>query len=167
MSALPTANIPHASSASSRTSSQPSKSQRVLACVLCQQRKIRCDRKSPCANCIRSKAQCVPSKQSPRRRRRRFPEQELLDRISRYELLLRQNGVRFSPFHSDGSGAAAASNEHSGKQGDRDLFDDSGQPESTRTSQSPTNSAPVKTTGQFDTKCACLALRNSSIIHPG
>ncbi|GIC90226.1 uncharacterized protein Aud_006658 [Aspergillus udagawae] len=70
---------------------------RVLACVLCQQRKVRCDRGFPCANCVRAQAQCVPATQV--RRRRRFPERELLERLRRYEDLLRQNNIQFQPLH--------------------------------------------------------------------
>ncbi|KAK0647976.1 Transcription factor vrtR1 [Lasiodiplodia hormozganensis] len=81
-------------------SSQPRKAQRVLACVLCQQRKIKCNRKFPCSNCIRSKASCVPATVNPRRKRR-FPERELLDRLNRYEDLLRQNNVKFEPLHKE------------------------------------------------------------------
>ncbi|KAL4879948.1 hypothetical protein BJY04DRAFT_219753 [Aspergillus karnatakaensis] len=77
------------------------KSLRVLSCVLCQQRKVRCDRTFPCANCIKSKAQCVPSHLNPRRRKRRFPERELLDRVRRYEDLLRQHDIRFDPLHGE------------------------------------------------------------------
>ncbi|CAM1509628.1 Fc.00g033670.m01.CDS01 [Cosmosporella sp. VM-42] len=80
--------------------SRVSKSQRVLACVLCQQRKVKCDRKFPCANCIKHQTQCVPATQA-RRRRRRFPERELLDRLRKYEDLLRQHNVRFEPLHKD------------------------------------------------------------------
>ena len=75
-------------------------SRRVLACVLCQQRKVKCDRRFPCANCTRHGATCVPATQ-PRRRRRRFPERELLDRVRHYEDLLRRNNVRFEPLHKD------------------------------------------------------------------
>ena len=77
---------------------------RVLACVLCQQRKIKCDRSFPCANCRKSHAQCVPAATlPPRRRRRRLPERELLDRLRRYEGLLRQNNIDFEPLHVDPS----------------------------------------------------------------
>ncbi|RHZ45563.1 uncharacterized protein CDV56_104368 [Aspergillus thermomutatus] len=71
---------------------------RVLACVLCQQRKVRCDRGFPCGNCKRAQAQCVPATQV--RRRRRFPERELLERLRRYEDLLRQNDIQFKPLHT-------------------------------------------------------------------
>lgn len=81
--------------------SQHAKPPRVMACVLCQQRKVKCDRKFPCANCIRSHVQCVPASQVTRRRRRRFPERELLDRLRQYEDLLRQHHIKFEPFHKE------------------------------------------------------------------
>ncbi|PYI09830.1 fungal-specific transcription factor domain protein [Aspergillus sclerotiicarbonarius CBS 121057] len=82
--------------ASSRTAAKP---HRVLACVLCQQRKVKCDRKFPCASCVRAGAQCVPTL-APRPRRRRFPERELLERLRRYEDLLRQHNIDFEPLHT-------------------------------------------------------------------
>ncbi|KAF2852134.1 hypothetical protein T440DRAFT_52397 [Plenodomus tracheiphilus IPT5] len=78
----------------------PQKPQRVLACLLCQQRKVKCDRKSPCANCSRAGAQCVSASLVPRQRRRRFPERDLLDRLRLYEDLLRGNNIVFEPLHS-------------------------------------------------------------------
>lgn len=81
------------------TSAVP-KTQRVLACVLCQQRKVKCDRKFPCKNCIGSRVQCIPAATLPQRpRRRRFPERELLDRVHHYEALLHQKGIDFEPLH--------------------------------------------------------------------
>ncbi|KAF2501908.1 hypothetical protein BU16DRAFT_522789 [Lophium mytilinum] len=76
------------------------KSQRVLACVLCQQRKVKCNRKFPCTNCEKAGAQCVPATLAPRHRRRRFPERELLERLRDYEGLLRQNNIKFEPLHA-------------------------------------------------------------------
>lgn len=75
------------------------KSRRVLACVLCQQRKVKCDRQFPCNNCRRTGSQCVPAGQNPRERRRRFAERDLLNRLRNYEDLLRQNNVEFDPLH--------------------------------------------------------------------
>ncbi|KAL4959567.1 uncharacterized protein BDV14DRAFT_161224 [Aspergillus stella-maris] len=74
---------------------------RVLSCVLCQQRKIRCDRSFPCANCLKAKANCVPAGLLPKKRKRRFPERELLDRLHRYETLLKENNVNFESLHGD------------------------------------------------------------------
>jgi hypothetical protein len=83
------------------------KSQRVLACQLCQQRKVKCDRKYPCANCTRAGTPCVPATVVPRQRRRRFPEHELLTRIRHYETLLRQHNVPFDPLHPPAASTAA------------------------------------------------------------
>jgi hypothetical protein len=82
------------------TYQQQARTQRVLACVLCQQRKVKCDRKLPCFNCTKAGVQCESAALAPRQRRRRFPERELLDRLRRYEDLLRRNNIPFEPLHS-------------------------------------------------------------------
>jgi hypothetical protein len=82
------------------------KPQRVLACQLCQQRKVKCDRKFPCSNCVRGNTRCVPATLLPRQRRRRFPERELLARIRHYEALLQQHNIPFKPLHPPASGKA-------------------------------------------------------------
>ena len=89
------------------TSAAATKPRRVLACVLCQQRKVKCNRKLPCANCVRAGARCVPF--TPRPRRRRFPERELLERLRHYENLLRQNSINFEPLHATATAAEHAS----------------------------------------------------------
>ncbi|KAM5353517.1 hypothetical protein ACJ41O_000167 [Fusarium nematophilum] len=76
---------------SMNTTDQPKKavaSKRILACVLCQQRKKKCDRRSPCSNCIKLNVVCTPSTPAPPRKRRR-PNQELLERLARCEAMLR------------------------------------------------------------------------------
>ena len=89
--------------ATERPTVESLKPPRVLACVLCQSRKIRCDRQFPCANCSKAGARCVPGNQVPRQRRRRFPERVLLDRLRHYEDLLRQSNIKFEPLHPDSS----------------------------------------------------------------
>ncbi|KAL7795308.1 fungal-specific transcription factor domain-containing protein [Trichoderma ceciliae] len=73
------------SNASPGTHKQP----RILACVLCQHRKIKCDRNSPCSNCIKANVTCTPSTPAPARKRRR-PNQDLQERLARCEELLKQ-----------------------------------------------------------------------------
>ncbi|GKU11278.1 unnamed protein product, partial [Fusarium langsethiae] len=63
------------------------KPQRVLACILCQQRKVKCDRTFPCSTCVKH-------------------ERELLNRLRRYETLMKQNNVKFDPLHDDNSSTA-------------------------------------------------------------
>lgn len=99
---------PVASTATEHTEQAPVKQQRVLACVSCQQRKIKCDRHFPCAHCLRAGISCVPASLVPRQRRRRFPERALLQRLRHYEDLLRQNNVEFQPLHPTPPDSATA-----------------------------------------------------------
>ncbi|KAF2157034.1 hypothetical protein K461DRAFT_283833 [Myriangium duriaei CBS 260.36] len=78
------------------------KSPRVLSCVSCQQRKVKCERKRPCTNCVKAGTQCVAAALAPRQRRRRFAERDLLDRIRQYEALLRRHSISFDPLHPSG-----------------------------------------------------------------
>lgn len=44
----------------------------------------------------------MPATLTPRgRRRRRFPERELLERLHKYEDMLRQQNIKFEPLHKD------------------------------------------------------------------
>ncbi|ROW02361.1 hypothetical protein VSDG_02597 [Cytospora chrysosperma] len=68
------------------------------SCVLCQQRKVRCDKQKPCANCVKAGVGCkVVAPQPPRRRKKKPQERELIDRLRKYESLLAQHGVDFEP----------------------------------------------------------------------
>lgn len=68
------------------------------SCVLCQQRKVRCDKNKPCANCVKAGVDCkVVPPQPPRRRKKKPQERELVDRLRKYEALLSQHGVDFEP----------------------------------------------------------------------
>ncbi|KAH8772687.1 fungal-specific transcription factor domain-containing protein [Diaporthe sp. PMI_573] len=67
----------------------PQKPPRILACVLCQHRKIKCDRNFPCANCVKANVACTPSTPAPARKRRR-PNQDLQERLARCEELLKE-----------------------------------------------------------------------------
>ncbi|KAI5926645.1 fungal-specific transcription factor domain-containing protein [Camillea tinctor] len=72
------------------------------SCVLCQQRKVRCDKKKPCSNCVRAGVDCrVVPPQPPRRRKKRIPERDLVDRLRKYETLLSQNGIEFESLGPD------------------------------------------------------------------
>ncbi|GAP87396.2 putative fungal specific transcription factor domain-containing protein [Rosellinia necatrix] len=72
------------------------------SCVLCQQRKVRCDKKKPCSNCVKAGVDCrVVPPQPPRRRKKRIPERDLVDRLRKYEALLTQNGIAFESLGPD------------------------------------------------------------------
>ncbi|WYZ46430.1 hypothetical protein EsH8_IX_000655 [Colletotrichum jinshuiense] len=75
---------------------------RGTSCVLCQQRKVRCDKNKPCANCVKARVECrVIPPQPPRRRKKRLQERDLVDRLKKYETLLAENGVKFDPIAAD------------------------------------------------------------------
>lgn len=68
------------------------------SCVLCQQRKVRCDKQKPCANCVKAQVECrVVPPLPPRRRKKKPHERDLIDRLRKYESLLSQHGVSFEP----------------------------------------------------------------------
>ncbi|CAK3911831.1 C6 zinc finger domain [Lecanosticta acicola] len=97
---------PESYSTASATQQQTSpKQQRILSCLQCQQRKIRCSRRFPCTNCekIGKASECTPAALHPRQRRRRFAERELLDRLRHYEGLLSENNIAFEPLHGPSS----------------------------------------------------------------
>ncbi|KAK3338337.1 fungal-specific transcription factor domain-containing protein [Neurospora tetraspora] len=72
------------------------------SCVLCQQRKVRCDKQKPCANCVKAGVECrVVPPQPPRRRKKKPHERDLIDRLKKYESLLSQHGVNFEPIAHD------------------------------------------------------------------
>ncbi|KAL1849629.1 hypothetical protein VTK73DRAFT_9841 [Phialemonium thermophilum] len=72
------------------------------SCVLCQQRKVRCDKQKPCANCVKAGVECrVVPPQPPRRRKKKPHERDLIERLKKYEQLLSQNGVQFEPLGNE------------------------------------------------------------------
>lgn len=103
---------PNAASSASASSARPQqppafdpaavKLTRGTSCVLCQQRKVRCDKNKPCSNCVKAGAECrVVAPQPPRRRKKRLQEKDLLERLRKYETLLAQNGVKFDAIDPD------------------------------------------------------------------
>lgn len=75
---------------------------RGTSCVLCQQRKVRCDKNKPCSNCVKANVECrVVPPQPPRRRKKRLHEKDLVERLKKYEDLLRDNGVKFDSLDHD------------------------------------------------------------------
>lgn len=64
------------------------------ACVRCSDRKVRCDKQTPCNSCVRHNVQCIFHPPRPPRRKRRSDKDKLVDeRLKRYEALLREKGI--------------------------------------------------------------------------
>jgi hypothetical protein len=118
------------------------KAQRILACVQCQHRKIKCNREFPCSHCIKMGVQCVPANLVPKQRRRRFPERELLDRLRHYETLLKHHRIQFDPLHPS---AAVTKEEPSPSVGEvDDDAEDRGQDVPSVASAEDTTSPPAR-----------------------
>ncbi|KAJ6095791.1 hypothetical protein N7486_006537 [Penicillium sp. IBT 16267x] len=82
-----------------KTAQSRSSAPRVrLSCEACRQRKVKCDKLSPCTSCQRLGFKCVPVERArlPRGRTRKAPERaggsdkELADRVAKLEDLLRR-----------------------------------------------------------------------------
>ena len=95
-------------------SSQPSVIPRQLpdrglqphSCVICQRRKVKCDRISPCSNCVKHRVDCeFRAPAPPRRRKRQSPDPHIHAKLRRYEDILQKHGVKLEDFggnrHSD------------------------------------------------------------------
>lgn len=56
------------------------------SCITCRRRKVKCDKKQPCSNCLRAKIECIfPGPGRAPRKSRKPPDAELLDRLRRLE----------------------------------------------------------------------------------
>lgn len=95
MSGTESSHTPSTAAAETPKSSAAPAPARKHPCLLCQQRKVRCDRNEPCSNCVKAGAvKCEAAPQyPPRKRKKRFPEAELLARLRRYERHLRSYGA--------------------------------------------------------------------------
>lgn len=90
----------------------------------------------------------MPATLLPRQRRRRFPERELLDRLRRYEDLLRQNNISFEPLHKDMAKESVSLNVESGD----DSHDEDTQ--NVRPGASSSSNAAQSEKGDFEAKYA-------------
>ena len=69
---------------------------KLISCTRCQQRKVKCDKTQPtCSNCTRHCASCVyPAPALLLRKKRKYPEEEPVARVKRYERLLQAHGIQ-------------------------------------------------------------------------
>lgn len=82
---------------------RPAENLKVLSCVICRRRKLKCDRRDPCSRCIKSNVECVYS-DPVRSRHQRKPELVLITRLKHYENLLRKNGIDPNTIDSNSRG---------------------------------------------------------------
>jgi hypothetical protein len=72
------------------------------SCLICRQRKVKCDRHNPCSNCIKAARQCsfIPPARG-RRKRTKPPKEGLHAKLRRYEELLKSYGAKIEPSEYD------------------------------------------------------------------
>lgn len=74
-----------------RISSRP-----VHSCIRCSDRKVKCDRQSPCSACVKHSVDCVYNHNPlhpARKRHRRAQDYALNDRLKHYEALFQELGI--------------------------------------------------------------------------
>lgn len=84
------------------------------SCLTCRQRKVKCDRRNPCSNCIKAQIQCSFVAPTRGKRKRTKPHKEGLHaKLQRYEELLKSYGAAVEQdeeasngFESDGASLA-------------------------------------------------------------
>jgi hypothetical protein len=63
------------------------------SCVTCRRRKVKCDKKQPCANCVKAHIDCIfPSPGRAPRKPRKPQDSELIERLKRLEGVVRSLG---------------------------------------------------------------------------
>ncbi|KAI0880030.1 putative C6 transcription factor [Annulohypoxylon maeteangense] len=68
------------------------------SCLICRQRKVKCDRRAPCSNCVKAEKQCsfIPPVRGKRKRTK--PRKEGIHaKLKRYEELLKSYGANIEP----------------------------------------------------------------------
>ncbi|KAI0023879.1 fungal-specific transcription factor domain-containing protein [Xylariomycetidae sp. FL0641] len=78
-----------------------------LSCTSCRARKLRCDRRTPCGNCVRSRSECILPTRKRIQRPRQTKNSELLQRLNRLESLVGQVGLA----KLEAQGAASGKNQ--------------------------------------------------------
>ncbi|KAI1423634.1 fungal-specific transcription factor domain-containing protein [Xylaria sp. FL1777] len=72
--------------------SQSAQPTHLRSCVLCRQRKVKCDRRQPCSNCVRTGSNCVhpPGAGRAAKRPRQAVDTRVLDRLAQLETTIRR-----------------------------------------------------------------------------
>ncbi|KAI1478015.1 putative C6 transcription factor [Daldinia eschscholtzii] len=68
------------------------------SCVICRQRKVKCDRRNPCSNCVKAEKPCnFVAPVRGKRKRTKPPKESLHARLKRFEELLKSYGAKLEP----------------------------------------------------------------------
>ncbi len=111
------------------------------SCLTCRQRKVRCDRRNPCSNCVKAARQC--SFLAPvrgKRKRTKAPKEGLHAKLRRYEELLKSYGAKIESPEYDSD-----SHSESDSQPDSETAEENPRPRSRATPRTPAHES-IKST---------------------
>jgi hypothetical protein len=98
-------NRVHKASSTSQQSPNGSGLLNPRSCVTCRRRKVKCDKKPVCTNCIKAHIECIyPSPGRAPRKPRKPQDSELIDRLKKLEGVVQMLGSQVQP--EDGSSPA-------------------------------------------------------------
>lgn len=98
-----------------------------FSCLTCRQRKVKCDRRDPCSNCVKAARECsfVPPVRGKRRRTK--PAKEGLHaRVRRYEEMLKSFGAKIDPAEMGSYGGSGGLGAESDEEEDDEDDDEDG-----------------------------------------
>lgn len=87
------------------------------SCLLCRQRKVKCDQHDPCSNCVKASKECsfiAPVR--GKRKRTKPPREGLHARLKRYEDLLRSYGAQLEPAGDEAEDSGSEADDGIGSQ---------------------------------------------------
>lgn len=80
------------------TPKRPETDLKGFSCLSCRQRKVKCDRRTPCLNCVKAERQCsFVAPVRGKRKRTKPPRETLHARVKRYEEMLKAYGAKIEP----------------------------------------------------------------------
>jgi len=138
--------------------SERSPEAKSFSCLTCRQRKVRCDRRYPCSQCVRLEKPCsfVPPVRGKRRRKKR-PKEGLHARLKRYEDLLKSYGAKIEPTDD-----TASLDDASGSEQDVSITDDAASHINGSNESFPHSRLVTKDgTSRYFDKCVCRCLLKS------
>lgn len=91
-------HIPYPRKLCGMTQSTDGGNLKSYSCLTCRQRKVKCDRRAPCCNCVKADKQCsfIPPARG-KRKRTKPPREGLHAKLERYEKLLSLHGIKSEP----------------------------------------------------------------------
>lgn len=83
-----------------------------FSCLTCRQRKIKCDRRSPCSHCVKASTQCsfIPPVRG-KRKVTKPPKEGLHSKLKRYEAMLKSYGAKIEPSDDENASDAEAASQ--------------------------------------------------------